>query len=227
MSHDRFEVLMTSSHVIITGTGRAGTTVLVQLLTRLGLDTGFDPATLEVLPQYRKALRGTQSYYEEARAGLELNINVKSVPYIIKTPNMDVNRILNGSVRIEHALIPVREFGAVARSRRNNQLKQTGRIDGNPDRPGGLWGTDTADEQVNVLRSRFSEIVEACVLNDIPITFLAFPRFLFEPRYLVDRLNFLLKHIPYDNFLRAFDQTVRSDWAREAANIAPPNSTGQ
>jgi len=29
------------SHVLITGTGRAGTSLLVQILTELGLDTGF------------------------------------------------------------------------------------------------------------------------------------------------------------------------------------------
>ena len=41
---------MAASHVVISGTGRAGTTFLVQLLTHLGLDTGFDPHTMEALP---------------------------------------------------------------------------------------------------------------------------------------------------------------------------------
>ena len=36
-------------HVIITGTGRAGTTFLMELLTNLGLDTGFNSGNLTAL----------------------------------------------------------------------------------------------------------------------------------------------------------------------------------
>ena len=35
------DINMKQHHVIITGTGRSGTTLLIQLLTELGLDTGF------------------------------------------------------------------------------------------------------------------------------------------------------------------------------------------
>ena len=46
--------------ILISGTGRAGTTFLVQLLTELGLDTGYsDPE------------RVAMTYSEQARAGLE------------------------------------------------------------------------------------------------------------------------------------------------------------
>jgi len=33
---------MKRNHVLITGTGRAGTTFLIHLLTKIGVDTGFD-----------------------------------------------------------------------------------------------------------------------------------------------------------------------------------------
>jgi hypothetical protein len=39
---------MAKHHVIISGTGRAGTTCLVQVLTALGLDTGFADLTSAV-----------------------------------------------------------------------------------------------------------------------------------------------------------------------------------
>ncbi len=45
--------------VIITGTGRAGTTFLVQLLTELGLDTGYTRRTW------------SRDYFEHCDAGLE------------------------------------------------------------------------------------------------------------------------------------------------------------
>ena len=46
-------------HVVITGTGRAGTTFLVELLTALGMDTGYD---VDDLPTRKSTV---------ARAGLE------------------------------------------------------------------------------------------------------------------------------------------------------------
>ena len=55
------------SHVLITGTGRTGTTFLVQLLTNLGLDTGYT--------------RQNMTLFEYARAGLEHNVTHKNAPY--------------------------------------------------------------------------------------------------------------------------------------------------
>lgn len=61
-------------HVVITGTGRCGTTFLVELLTNLGLDTGFSLAHTSQLKD------------EVAHAGLEKNIDDQDCPYIIKNP---------------------------------------------------------------------------------------------------------------------------------------------
>jgi hypothetical protein len=77
---------MIRSHVVITGTGRAGTTFLVQLLTCLGLDTGFDINTMEVLPTARTAHIGSMGLSPIARAGLEMDIRHAQAPYIVKSP---------------------------------------------------------------------------------------------------------------------------------------------
>jgi len=61
-------------HVVISGTGRAGTTFLVALLTNLGFDTGFPEKEIERLKS------------ETARAGLEHYIREEGSPYIIKSP---------------------------------------------------------------------------------------------------------------------------------------------
>src|SRR5437660_11896971 len=78
---------MNRSHVVISGTGRAGTTFLVQLLTHLGLNTGFDIDKMEVHPI--------------ARAGLEMNIRDENAPYIVKTPSLcdSLEDVLASSVR--------------------------------------------------------------------------------------------------------------------------------
>ena len=60
-----------SSHVIIAGTGRAGTSFLIQLLTRLKLNTGFYDIQLD----------------KKCNAGLEYQIEeIKHWPYIVKNP---------------------------------------------------------------------------------------------------------------------------------------------
>lgn len=61
-------------HTVITGTGRAGTTFLVELLTLLGLDTGFNPRELAA----RKSA--------VAQAGLELDVRRSGTPYVVKSP---------------------------------------------------------------------------------------------------------------------------------------------
>jgi hypothetical protein len=55
----------------ISWTGRVETTFLVQLLTPLGLDTGFNLETMEVLPAAQIAQMG-MGYFPIARAGMEL-----------------------------------------------------------------------------------------------------------------------------------------------------------
>ena len=62
-------------HILITGTGRAGTTFLVELLTNLGLETGFDSSTIATKKN------------KIARAGLEHTFKNSNCPYVVKDPN--------------------------------------------------------------------------------------------------------------------------------------------
>ena len=60
--------------VIISGTGRSGTTFLVHLLTELGLDTGIT------------ARNWGKKYFEHCNAGLEHELLDPETPYIVKNP---------------------------------------------------------------------------------------------------------------------------------------------
>ena len=193
---------MDRSHVIISGTGRAGTTFLVQLLTRLGLDTGYQADTIEVSLL--------------ARAGLEMDILAPTAPYIVKSPNLCdlVEEVLASSVRIEHAIIPIRQFDAAAASRAYVQKITTGSADGKTV-VGGLWRTDKADEQVSVLRVKFTKLIEVLVRHDIPMTFLSYPRLVRDPDYLYGKLQFLLADIDLATFRKTFDELVRPEWVHQ------------
>ena len=61
---------MKRHHVIISGTGRTGTTLMVQLLTNLGLDTGFTSDDDHV--------------YQTCNACMERSLTEEKAPYIKK-----------------------------------------------------------------------------------------------------------------------------------------------
>jgi hypothetical protein len=87
------------SHIIIAGTGRAGTTFLVQYLAELGLDTHVSRQGLEQLDA-------------NANAGLEdmpLVAAAETLPYVIKAPWIGeyVDEILaSPDIRIDAAILP-------------------------------------------------------------------------------------------------------------------------
>ena len=95
-------------HIVISGTGRAGTTFLVELLTNLGLETGYEPSQMN-------------HHQTTGRAGLENNLKSDDCPYIAKDPWFCdyADEILNrDDIVIEHIFIPVRNLAAAAESRR-------------------------------------------------------------------------------------------------------------
>jgi hypothetical protein len=97
---------MSRHHLIISGTGRAGTTFLVQLLTELGLDTGFTGSCAEIDPI--------------AHAGLEHDLRAVDAPYVVKSPWLcdQLDELLaRGDIRVDHAIIPVRDLSSAAKSR--------------------------------------------------------------------------------------------------------------
>jgi hypothetical protein len=192
-------------HIVISGTGRTGTSFLVQLLTHLGLDTGYGgPGALQLVPA--------------ARAGLERDIRDENAPYIVKSPWLCdyIDKVMaNPSIRIERAIIPVRCFEAAAASRAHVQQLTTGHSDGADLVPGGLWHTDKASEQISVLRLKFIKLVEELVRHDVPITFLWYPRLVQDPDYLYDKLSFLIPERDSASFRRVFEQVVRVDWVHQ------------
>jgi hypothetical protein len=99
---------MSKHHIIISGTGRAGTTFLIQLFTVLGFHTGFTDLT--------SAISST------CNAGMECDISSADAPYIIKSPWLCdyLDDVLEGTdIVIDHAIIPIRHLYSAAESRRD------------------------------------------------------------------------------------------------------------
>lgn len=186
-------------HVVISGTGRAGTSFLVYLLTQLGLHTGFQSDGIE-LPVVE-------------RAGLEFDIRDCKAPYIIKNPWLCeyIDEVLSDPrIQIDHAIVPVRVFAAAAASRAYVQEIATGSRDGESVN-GGLWGTDKAAEQETILRYRFTRLIEALARHNVPITFLWYPRLTQDAAYLYEKLAFLLGDRDFASFVEIFERVRRPE----------------
>lgn len=209
---------MPRHHVIISGTGRAGTTFLVQLLTELGLDTGFPHAQAQL--------------YRNANAGMEHDIrNPHNAPYIVKSPGLCdyLDEALQGDdMIIDHAIIPMRDLYSAAQSRREVDSKADPSLDVVP---GGLWprmekGFYASINQEWILAGKLYSLMYTLAKHDIPVMLLLFPRIVNDPEYLYQKLSFLLENISYNTFLEAF-QAIRKpdlihDFKKHSENITNP-----
>jgi hypothetical protein len=192
-------------HVIISGTGRSGTTFLVQLLTELGMDTGFaDPFS---------------GIHAHCNAGMEKDIREVGAPYFIKSPWLcdtlgDV--LAAGDTVIDHALIPIRDLYSAAESRRDVMRRVDVSVFGAADTvPGGLWHTQRPDDQENVLAVQLHKLLYTLAMYDVSTTLLFFPRLVRDPQYLYRKLKVVLGDVNYEAFAQAFNVLSRPELVHE------------
>lgn len=234
------------SHVVISGTGRTGTSFIVEVLTRLELDTGFTLEDVAAVPE------------TESRGGLERNINRPDCPFIVKTPFFceQAEQVLERpDIRVEHVFIPIRELYAAAESRRRVSRKHLARMplrervvrlmmnSGIPggrllerfsSQPlggkallrnrfaGGLWGTESlraGDQEAELLMETY-KLMLAMADASTPVTLLRYPRLARDCPYLFDKLRPVLGGISYESFAAAFQQAARPEFAHQLSGPA-------
>jgi hypothetical protein len=181
--------------VIITGTGRAGTTFLMQLLTELGLDTGYTSRT------------SGSDYFELCSAGMEKELLAEPSPYVVKNPKFCDTLpgfLATGRIVVDHVLVPIRELDSAALSR-----IRIGGADGNV--PGGLIGTSNPEDQRRVLAEYFHKLMHTLAAYDIPHTLLYFPRVALDVDYAWAKLRFLMPAVGRPRFGEAFKRVARPD----------------
>lgn len=200
------KIFKQKSHVVIAGNGRAGTTYLVHLLTALGLNTGFKLNEIDRLID------------DNAKAGLEWDVRAEDAPFICKSPWFSefaadaLNR-----VKINHIIIPVRDFNDAAESR-IRVTKDYQSITNSQETkwiPGGLVFTEKFEDQLFQLQVQFIRLMQVIADYHVPVTFISFPRFAKDPEYLYKKLEFLLKKIDYEHFLKIYLQITRPDYIHQ------------
>lgn len=202
---------MPRSHVVISGTGRAGTSFLVELLTHLGLDTGF---TTDEIAKNKSLL---------ARAGLEHDIRRPNAPFIVKSPwfcDYSEEILRRDDISIKHVFIPMRDLQAAAESRRfvtaqtvaamplldrvRYRLFPKGLV-------GGIWQTTDASRQEEALLEQVYKLMLSLSATTVPVTLLRFPQIVNDPAYLFEKLRPILGQISFAGFRDVFCQVARKD----------------
>jgi hypothetical protein len=182
-------------HIVITGTGRAGTTFLVELFTHLRFDTGFTP---EDIPKWKN---------KRCNAGLEHNIRRDDAPYIVKCPAFCdyVDQVVqNPGIEIDVVYVPIRKLEDAAESRR--KISAQGYL------AGGLWGTMDPEKQEEILMSKLYNLLFWLSRYQIPVVFLQYPLMIQDRHYLREKLVDILwtknQAVFKNEFTYAFLQAV-------------------
>lgn len=145
--------------VLICGTGRAGTSFLVRLLTRLGYDTGYSPEADGFTP-------GIRAGCEIAANGWHDPKTWENLPEVVKSPYLSLH-LKQVPVPVRRVLIPVRNLDEVDQSRSAIGL----------DWPG------ISIPQRDFLAGVLGEAVASCMDKEIPFTLMQFPRHVQDAKY--------------------------------------------
>jgi hypothetical protein len=182
-------------HLLVAGTGRAGTSAVVRNLHGIGLETH--------LSRKRDA-----EWDEAAQAGLEDSLIplVPDAPYVVKCPGsyQFVDQVLSDpTIQIDGAIIPIRRLTEAASSRAIIQLQSiheaapwmTDMVDTWDHwgfTPGGTVFSVNPIDQARLLAVGFHHLLLRLVQADVPIAIIAFPRFAQDADYLSRKLSPLL-----------------------------------
>ncbi len=190
-------------HAVIAGTGRAGTTFLVEFLRDCGVEVG-----------------DTTAYSDRANAGLESSVLDADAPYLTKDPWFYTycNEIDLATRPIDVVIIPVRSLAESAESRlvqeRANVLEHVapyrslsneyGVISG-----GSIYSLEPIDLQ-RILAVGFYQVIQWAVRHEVPVVLLDFPRLANDRDYLIAQLwpwlsNFCTRESAEDSFTKNAD----------------------
>lgn len=161
--------------ILVAGTGRSGTSLLIDIFTHLNMDTGFSSEeTSELLKN-------------NMNAGLEI-LDLNEDIQIQKAPHFSLNIVdIINNFPIKHIIIPIRNLDDVTKSRENTLF-----WDGTK----AITPKDTESEFGFVEQKCFNgELIYNLIHNltkyNIEYTTIPFPEYCTEKNLLYDKLNWL------------------------------------
>jgi len=177
--------------ILITGTGRCGSSFLVHLLSALGMDTGYTE---------EECFNELQN---ECRGGCEHTIEKDFK--ILKNPSFALNiEAIIQNHNIEHVIVPVRNLSETALSREKNQNNHGGY--------GAYWmGAKNKEDQEVKHALLFYELIQTLEKHNVKFTTIHFPRMVEDPAYLDSRLSEVFDGYTYTHFCKCFERVADRD----------------
>jgi len=170
-------------HLVIAGTGRAGTSFLVYWLGRCGLDTGS---------------WGSEDWHVKARAGFERRLTGGELPYVVKDPWLHTYLDDVDPAWIDVLVLPMRNLESAARSRVDmerqaiNEAHPGWVADVFGAVPGGMIHSLSLVDQARTLAVGFYELLFWALRSEVPVKLLEYPRLVVDAEYVVAELGSLL-----------------------------------
>ena len=176
--------------ILITGTGRCGTTFLIKLFSFLDFDTGYNRNN------YNSGI------CSNCNSGMENDY--KSNSYILKNPTFihDIENIVKDtSIIIKNVIIPMRDLNISAKSRVKH---------GN--NAGGLWNAVDELSQIDFYKNILTNYIFISTKYDINTIFIDFDKMIHDTTYLFNKLKNILdeKNIDFKSFSRVYDEVSSS-----------------
>lgn len=174
--------------ILITGTGRCGTTFLIKLFSFLGFNTGYNR------DNYKNYIS------ENCNSGMERRYNENY--YIVKNPIFmhNINYIVqDSSVKIKYVIIPIRDLKHSAMSRVKN---------GNNN--GGFVNAINETTQLQYYKDILTNYLYCMTKYELNTIFIDFDKMVKYPHYLFDKLKVILdeKSINYERFYAVYNEVT-------------------
>ena len=161
-----------TGHVVISGTGRCGTSFLVRWFDACGYDVG-DIDSLD--------------WHPGSRCGLERMLD-SDAPKVVKDPWLYTYLDAVDPASVELLVLPVRDLDAVVRSRIDNETSFSELV-----RPasvnGGVVYDLSAPTLASTLARSFYALMEWAVTNDVSMLMLAYPAIVEDADYLAVKMH--------------------------------------
>lgn len=176
--------------ILITGTGRCGTTFLIKLFSFLDFHTGYNRNNYKL------------SISSNCNSGMERNY--KDNYYILKNPtfisNIE-NIVKDKSIIIKNIIIPIRDLKKSAESRVKH---------GNAN--GGLWNANDELSQIDFYKDILTNYIFISTKYNINTIFIDFDKMINDKTYLFNKLKSILdeKNIDLETFSCVYDEVSRS-----------------
>ncbi len=188
--------------ILITGTGRCGTTFLIKLFSFLNFNTGFDRQNYKL------------SISVNCNSGMERNYTDNY--YILKNPTFikDIdNIVMNKSIKIKYVIIPIRDL----------KLSAISRVNHGKGKDGGLWNAIDETSQINFYKNILTNYLLISTKHEINTIFIDFDKMINDKQYLFNKLENILneKNIEFETFSCVFDEVSLNSKPKNNINKIP------